>query len=79
MGVHINAEQYFGGVAREVRGFRIGGYQVCEKWLKDRRGRVLGHDELEHYQKVVVALGETGRLMGEVEAVIVGHGGWPMG
>jgi len=49
---------------------------VCEKWLKDRRGRVLGHDELEHYQKVVVALGETGRLMGEVEAVIVGHGGW---
>ena len=52
---------------------------MCEKWLKDRRGRVLGHDELEHYQKVVVALGETGRLMGEVEAVIVGHGGWPMG
>ena len=38
-------------------------YQVCEKWLKDRRGRELSFDDIRHYQKVVVALGETIRLM----------------
>ena len=37
----------------------MGGYKVCEKWLKDRRGRQLSFDDLMHYQKVIVALAET--------------------
>jgi len=36
--------------------FRVGGYQVCEKWLKDRKGRQLSYDDQNHYQRVVVAL-----------------------
>jgi predicted helicase len=63
--VYINKEQYFEGVRPEVWEFHIGGYQVCEKWLKDRRGRELSFDDIRHYQKVVVALGETIRLMEE--------------
>lgn len=43
----------------------IGGYQVCEKWLKDRRGRTLSYDDVEHYKKICVALGETIRLMAD--------------
>jgi hypothetical protein len=62
--------QYFEGVPPEVWNFHVGGYQVCEKWLKDRRGRTLTYDDLEHYCKVVTALSETIRLMGEIDAAI---------
>jgi hypothetical protein len=57
--------------------FHIGGYQVCEKWLKDRKGRTLSRDDIIHYQKIVVALNETIRLMQEIDEVIEQHGGWP--
>ncbi len=63
--VYINKDQYFEGVRPEVWEFHIGGYQVCEKWLKDRRGRKLSYDDISHYQKIVVVLGETIRLMKE--------------
>jgi len=62
--------QYFEGVPPEVRNFHIGGYQVCEKWLKDRRGRTLSYDDTTHYQKIIVALKETIRLMAEIDAAI---------
>jgi hypothetical protein len=67
----------FKGVREEVWNFHIGGYQVCEKWLKDRKGRKLSKDDLTHYQKVIVALSETIRLMAEIDEVIDEHGGWP--
>jgi hypothetical protein len=67
----------FQGVREEVWNFHIGGYQVCEKWLKDRKGRTLTKDDLAHYQKVVVALSETIRLMKEIDEVIEKAGGWP--
>ena len=60
-----------------VWNFHIGGYQVCEKWLKDRKGRKLSKDDIAHYQKIVVALNETIRIMAEIDAVIEKHGGWP--
>ena len=66
--VFINAKQYFEPVGADVWAFMIGGYQVCDKWLKDRRGRTLGYDDLEHYKKICVALGETVGLMAD--------GGW---
>ena len=75
--VSINKTQYFEGVSPEVWNFHIGGYQVCEKWLKDRRGRKLTINEINHYQKIVVALKETIWLMQEIDEVIEAHGGWP--
>ncbi len=73
--VYINKTQYFEGVPQEVWDFHIGGYQVCHKWLKDRKGRTLTYDELTHYQKVIVALKETIRLMDEIDELIPG---WPV-
>jgi len=67
--------QCFEGVPPEVWNFHIGGYQVCEKWLKDRRGRTLTYEDLEHYSKVVTALSETIRLMAEIDAAIPK---WPL-
>jgi hypothetical protein len=67
----------FRGVPEAVWNFRIGGYQVCEKWLKDRRGRTLSKEDIVHYQKIVVALSETIRLMKEIDEAIDEHGGFP--
>ena len=67
----------FHGVPVEVWDFHIGGYQVCHKWLKDRKGRTLSDEDIAHYQKVVVALNETIRIMSEIDEVIEAHGGWP--
>jgi predicted helicase len=76
--VWINASQYFEGVPPEVWEFHVGGYQVCEKWLKDRKGRTLTYDDLTHYQRTVAALAETIRLMAAIDEVIENHGGWPL-
>ena len=73
--VYINKEQYFEGVPPGVWNFQIGGYQVCHKWLKDRKGRKIGVDDSTHYQKIVVALKETIRLMVEIDELIPG---WPV-
>jgi predicted helicase len=73
--VKINREQYFEGVPANVWQFEIGGYQVLHKWLKDRRGRRLDYDDKVHYQKIVVALAETMRLMGEIDDAIPA---WPI-
>ena len=67
----------FQGVPEKVWDFHLGGYQVCHKWLKDRKGGTLSDEELAHYQKIVVALNETIRIMAEIDEVIDGHGGWP--
>jgi len=67
----------FHGVPEAVWNFYMGGYQVCEKWLKDRKGRSLSQDDIAHYHKIVVALSETIRLMEEIDVVIDQHGGWP--
>jgi predicted helicase len=64
-------------VSEAVWKFHIGGYQVCEKWLKDRKGRSLSKDDIAHYQTIVVALSETIRIMAEIDKVIEAHGGWP--
>ena len=62
--------QYFNDIAPEVWEFRVGGYQPMDKWLKDRRGRVLSFDDQNHYVKIAAALQETIRLMEEVDQAI---------
>jgi hypothetical protein len=68
--VNINNSQYFEGVAPEVWGFYVGGYQVCDKWLKDRQGRQLSYDDLTHYQKMMAALHQTIELMAKIDSAI---------
>ncbi len=67
--VWINDEQYFGNVPLKAWEFYIGGYQPAQKWLKDRRGRTLSMEEIQHYQKIIVALVETERVVGVVDGV----------
>ena len=65
--VFINTEQYFGNVPEVAWNFYIGGYQPARKWLKDRKGRALKNADIEHYQKIIVALAETNRIMKEID------------
>ena len=67
--VFINSEQYFGDVPEIAWNFWIGGYQPAQKWLKDRKGRTLLNEDIEHYQKMIVALIETDRIMKEIDKI----------
>ena len=60
----------FTGVPESVWNFYVGGYQVCHKWLKDRKGRTLSDEDILHYQKIVVALKETSELMTKIDEAI---------
>lgn len=67
--VWINDQQYFDNVPEVAWKFSIGGYQPAQKWLKDRSGRELEFDDILHYQKIIVALIETDRLMKEIDKI----------
>jgi hypothetical protein len=67
--VWINKHQYFEAVPPEAWNFYIGGYQPAQKWLKDRKGRTLNFDEIQHYQKIVNALHLTGDIQREIDEV----------
>lgn len=67
--VYINDEQYFDNVPLTAWEFYIGGYQPAQKWLKDRKNRTLSFDDILHYQKIIVALTETDRLMKEIDQI----------
>lgn len=69
--VYINENQYFGNVPDVAWGFWIGGYQPAQKWLKDRKGRTLTNEDIEHYQKIIVALTETNRIMKEIDNISI--------
>jgi len=65
--VVINKDQYFEGITEEVWKYQIGGYQVCNKWLKDRKGRILSLDDIRHYCKVVTAIKHTIEIQKEID------------
>ncbi len=68
--VWINGTQHFTDVPADVWEYEIGAYQVCLKWLKDRRGETLSHAEVRQYCSILVAVAETLRVMGEIDDVL---------
>lgn len=68
--VYINEVQYWEGIPKEVWEFYIGGYQPAQKYLKDRKGKKLSSAEFENYEKMIVALSETIKIMKEIDKVI---------
>ncbi len=67
--IYINENQYFDKVSESVWNFYVGGYQPAQKWLKDRKDRNLTAEEILHYQKLIGALTETQRIMGEIDFI----------
>lgn len=67
--VWINDNQFFANVPLVAWEFYIGGYQPAQKWLKDRIDRELSFEDILHYQKIIVALSETDRIMKEIDTI----------
>jgi hypothetical protein len=67
--VYINDTQYFDWVPQIARDFYIWWYQPAQKRLKDRKNRILSYDDIMHYQKIIVALTQTARLMEDIRGV----------
>jgi predicted helicase len=67
--VYINETQHFEGVEPEVWAYQIGGYQVLEKWLKDRKSRTLSLEDITHYCHVVTALAKTIEIQREIDTL----------
>lgn len=68
--IFFNKDQYFGNISEEIWNFSVGGYQPAQKWLKDRKGRKLKNEDIEHYQKMIIAIKETIRIMGEIDTKV---------
>lgn len=67
--IYINKNQYYSGISKEVYQYQIGGYQVCIKWLKDRKGRRLSLDDIKHYCNIVTALTKTIEIQKEIDKI----------
>ena len=67
--VYINSEQYFEGVPESAWQFYIGGYQPAQKWLKDRKGRILSFEDVTHYERIIYVLLQTERVMHEIDTI----------
>jgi hypothetical protein len=67
--LYINSDQYFEGIAKEIYHYRIGGYQVCDKWLKDRKGRVLSLDDIKHYCLIVTTIEKTIKIQNAIDKI----------
>jgi predicted helicase len=67
--VFINPDKWFTGVPPDVWEYHIGGYQVAEKWLKDRKGRTLSSEEVANYTRIVTALSETINIQSGLDAL----------
>ena len=68
--IYFNDTQYFDNVPQEVWGFYIGGYQVADKWLKDRVNTDISYNEIVQYQNILYAIEETIKLMKDIDDII---------
>lgn len=76
--VWVNSTQYFTPISREVWEFRVGGHCPAEKWLTDRKSRILTFDDIQHYRRICGALEKTVEIMEDIDNTIAEHGGWPL-
>ena len=65
--VFINETQCFEGVPPQVWEYQIGGYQVCHKWLKDRKDRHLSLDEIKTYCRIMTSLAKTIEIQAAID------------
>jgi hypothetical protein len=72
--VYLNPACWLEGVSAEAWAFHVGGYRVCEKWLKDRRGRRLSDEDIHHYGRIVRSFEATLRLMAKLDVLIAQTG-----
>lgn len=68
--VYINAAQYFDNVSLDVWAYHVGGYQLCHKWCKDRKGRTLSSADIQHYRRIIATIAETIAVIEQIAALL---------
>ena len=76
--MYVNRTQYFGPVPLDIYEYRIGGYQVCQKWLKDRKERRLGLDDIRTYCRMVTAIDHTLTIQHQIDTLYPGADSTPL-
>jgi hypothetical protein len=76
--IKINTTQFFSNVPQEVWKFCMGGYQVCHKWLRDRKGRKLTDGEILHYRSIITVIKHTILVMTKIDDAIAEKSEWPL-
>jgi hypothetical protein len=67
--IYFNEKQYFEEISQDIWQYQIGSYQVCRKWLKDRKGRCLSLEDIKHYCRTVTALQKTIEIQKEIDNI----------
>lgn len=75
--VHVTHNCSIQGVPRQAWDYQVGVHQVCRKWLRDRRGRILTRQDLDHFRRIVAAISDTIRCTHDIDRAIESAGGWP--
>ncbi|MFX0015007.1 MAG: type ISP restriction/modification enzyme [Promethearchaeota archaeon] len=75
--IRINSSHFFEGVSEEVYEFHIGGYQVCRRWLRNYRDKILTKNDILFFGRIVKVIQETIRLMEKIDSIILQYQGWP--
>jgi len=65
--IYINENQFFTNVEPEIWNYFIGGYQVLNKWLKDRKGKYLTDEEIKNYIKITEAIKQTIEIQKKID------------
>ena len=65
--IYINKEKYFDNVSPELWNYQIGGYQVLQKYLKDRKNRIM--DDPRYYCRVLTAIAKTIALQNQIDEI----------
>jgi predicted helicase len=74
----INKTQYFKGITEEIYNFQIGCYRICEKWLKDRKNKILTDSDIKYYHMIINVIKSTLTLMKEIDNEILKYTEWPL-
>jgi len=67
--VYFSQSQYFEGLTKEVWQYQIGGYQICNKWLKDRKSKALSLGDIKHYCRIVTSLQKTIKIQKAIDDI----------
>lgn len=76
--LYINEKQYFEGVTEEQWNHQVGGYNVLEKWLKDRKKIEINHDQIIQFERIAESFLVSKKVIEKIDAAIRDAGGWPL-
>ncbi len=67
--IYVNAQQYFAPVPPDVWNYQIAGYQICQKWLRSRKGRQLTFEDIKQYCQITTTISKTLKIQHNIDTL----------